>query len=86
MGISKVIGYVLAILGAVIVAIGAVPVFRTDIKIIPAIITNNWIMIVGAVIVIVGIIPIMKTSSKPKVSEVPIYHGKDIVGFRRIGK
>ncbi len=87
MGIGKIIGYIAAVLGVVVIALGVVPALRTALKFIPASISNTVLMIIGLVIVVIGIIPIMKSgSSSQKSAEVPIYQGKEVVGFRRLGK
>lgn len=87
MAVAKIIGYVVAIIGVILVALGAIPALRTALKFIPATISSGMLMIVGVVIVILGIIPIFRSSGSAKqAAEVPIYHGKEVVGFRRMSK
>lgn len=84
MGIGKTIGYIISVLGVAVVAIGAVDPLRLALKLTS--IKPFILMLIGLVIAIIGMVPIMKSSGSKKVQEVPIYHGKDVVGFRRIGK
>ena len=86
MSIKKLIGYIISILGIAIIALGAMPNLRTSLAFIPAGIKDLYIMIVGLAVVTVGIVLISLSASSQKVSEVPIYHGKEVVGFRRLGK
>jgi hypothetical protein len=85
---NKLLGYIISFIGIVIIAIGSLPPLRTAIKVIPASIKDLYLMFAGLIIVIVGIIFLtgFGSSSSSKVKEVPIYQGKDVVGFRRIGK
>lgn len=86
MSINKLAGYILSIIGIIIVALGAMPGLRTSFAFIPAGIKDLYIMIIGLAIVTVGIVLILLSESSKKVTEVPIYHGKNVVGFRRLGK
>ena len=88
MSIVKIIGYVLALIGIAVLAIGVIAPLRASLAFIPASITNLYFLIGGAIIAIVGVSLTFKSggSSSQKAAEVPIYHGKEIVGFRRIGK
>ena len=86
MGAKKLIGYIISIVGIIIIALGVLPKFRTSFAFIPSGIKDLYIMLIGLIIVVVGIVLISLSGSSQKVSEVPIYHGKDVVGFRRLGK
>ncbi len=87
MGVGKIIGYVVSILGIALVAAGVIPALKTAVKFIPSSLSNTYLMIIGAILVIIGIIPIIRSSPSGKqAAEVPIYHGKEIVGYRRIKK
>lgn len=46
-------------------------------------VADTTVLIAGIILVIIGVVFIAKGSSN-KVSEVPIYNGKDIVGYRRV--
>ncbi len=78
------IGYIIAVVGVVIVAIGVLDPLKAAFGL--ESIKSFYIMIAGLIIAVLGIIPILKSDSGQKVTEVPIYHGKDVVGFRRLGK
>ena len=83
--VNKILGYILIAAG-VILALFSYPQFRAPLKIpIPANVTDNYILIAGAIVLIVGAFLAFNKSSK-QLKEVPIYHGKNIVGFRRMGK
>ena len=82
---KKALSYILSVIGIIIVAIGTIKPLRASLSFIPSSINDIIITLVGVVIVIVAIF-LMYNKSQDKVSEVPIYHGKDVVGFRRIGK
>ena len=79
---NKIIGYVLCILGLIGFAL-TFDIVKTTLKItIPTAITSDILTIGAAALIIIGIFLVWKGgSSQPK--EVPIYHGKDIVGYRR---
>ena len=82
----KILGYTLSIIGL----IGLLLTFeqvKSALKIpLPEGLTNNILTIISIVIVLVGVFIIIKSGSSRKVTEVPIYHGKKVVGFRRLGK
>ena len=81
---NKLIGYILAIIGLIIIVLS----FNLKkLAFIPESIKPAYIMIAGLILVIVGI---AFTFQKEKVSqaaeEVPIYQGKKIIGYRKQGK
>ena len=85
--IKKTLGYVISAIGLIILAVGTMPPLRTAVKIIPEEINDITIMAIGLIITVVGIFFIYRTSSGGKQpAEVPIYEGKNVVGFRRVGK
>ena len=73
------------ILGLVIVAL-SYKALRDALKLtLPAAIPETYLLIAGVVLAVAGVFLVMgKGRKKEKLSEVPIYHGKDVVGFRRI--
>ena len=79
--IRKTAGYVLGALGVIGVAAWSIPSIK---QFIPQLGTLNDTVLIAAstVLVIAGIFLVMKSGGR-KVREVPIYHGKDIVGYRR---
>ncbi len=78
----KLWGYGLAIIGLIGIAISTEKI----INMIPFLSGTNpkYILIPGVILVGIGIILVMSTGSeKSKIGkEVPIYHGKNIVGYR----
>lgn len=79
---NKALGYLLAIIGIIGIAAWAVPQIKTALKI-PAGITDLMLLIISGLCATLGIYLVTKFGSK-KIREVPIYHGKHVVGFRRI--
>ena len=79
--VSKLVGYILAGVGIVVIALSQT--IQKLVPIIPA--TPPYILLVGAAIVILGIVFMMNLGKKQE-KEVPIYdkHGKNIVGYRRL--
>jgi len=85
MAMKKIVGIVAGLVGLVIFVLSFAAV-RTAFKIaIPKGISDNILMIVGGVLLIVGAI-FSFGKGKKKMREVPIYHGENVVGFRRMGK
>ena len=83
---NKILGYIITALGLIIFAISFQTV-QTALKLkIPAELSTNILTIIAIVVLAVGLFFVVKTSSSGKIKEVPIYHGKDIVGFRRVKK
>ena len=82
---KKVTSYVLMILGLAIVALSYKPVRDLLNITLPTAITETYLIIAGVILAAIGAFLLRgQSSSKHKISEVPIYHGKDVVGFRRI--
>ena len=79
---NKTIGYILMGIGVVAAAL-SFPVVRTALKIaMPSGIKDSYLIIAGAVLVLVGAW-IGFRQAVPQHTEVPIYHGEKIVGYRR---
>jgi len=77
--------YVISIIGVIILVFGIKPVNDSLKESIPVLSTvpANVLLIIGVVVIGIGIF-ILKPSRRGKQSsEVPIYHGKEIVGYRR---
>jgi len=80
--VSKILGYALAGIGLVAVAITSFPQAKEIIKI-PEIIPDTALLIGGIILVAIGTFSLMKSGGKKSQSEVPIYRGKNVVGYRR---
>ena len=82
--INKWVGYIVSAIGIVGLVL-SVDAVRTALKItFPAFATNTLVTIVSVVILGVGLFLIFNTSKEHM--EVPIYHGKQVVGYRRVPK
>jgi predicted tellurium resistance membrane protein TerC len=78
---KKVVGYLISLAGLVFLASS----FKNIGSKIPLVqsIPSNILMIGGVVLVILGVVFISSGSRGKAPKEVPIYHGKHIVGYRR---
>ncbi len=86
--VRKIISYFVMVLGLAILSLSLKPIKEFFIEIVPFLEEiNSFILIgVGAVILVVGFFLMKRGGSgkKQKSSEVPIYQGKDVVGYRRM--
>ncbi len=82
---AKIFGYIISALGLIGIAISTKPIMSSTplLSSIP-ISFSKYILIIGVILVGVGIILVMSMSqNKTKLGkEVPIYKGKEIVGYR----
>ena len=79
--VSKTLGYILSGVALLGLIISFEPIASAlGIKL-P--ITSEILTIISVALLVIGLILIAKGSSKKKESEVPIYHGKNVVGYRR---
>ena len=76
------IGYVISGVGIVILAM-SVDVIYKNLKFIQGI-SSDVLMIVGVILAIVGIALSGFRGGKGKGREVPIYQGKNLIGYRRV--
>ena len=82
--VKKIIGYVLALIG-ILVLLLSFPNVRTTLKLtLPTALTDTTLLIASLVLVVIGVLFIGTGKKKEKTAEVPIYEGKDLVGFRRV--
>ncbi|MFA4953174.1 MAG: hypothetical protein WC584_03055 [Candidatus Pacearchaeota archaeon] len=83
---KKIGGYIFVLLGLIVLASG-IKGFEIILKFLPFLsgINKTYSMIAGLVLVVVGIILLMSSGrrSGKQLEEVPIYRGKNIVGYRR---
>jgi len=87
---NKIVGYVVAGIGLLLIALSFAQV-RALIKIpLPAGITDAYLMIAGAVLAIVGVFLISKAAEPKQPEEVPIYEGRGeerkVVAYQRMKK
>ncbi len=79
---KKILGYILAAIGIILLAIAAIPSIKTAINL-PASIPSTALTIAGLLLIVIGIF-FLYTKNSQKEKEVPIYEGKNIVGYRRL--
>jgi len=80
---KKVLGYVLTVLGVIGIAAYSITEFRSMMPLISDL-NETTLIIVSGVLFLLGLLLIAKGGSLgKKVKEVPIYHGKNVVGYRR---
>ena len=81
---AKLIGYLITILGILGFALSFDKIKSAMPLAPPAQLTPTILTIAGVVLIIIGIFLVTKSKSQIKTAaEVPIYHGKQIIGYRR---
>ena len=81
---NRILGYIIAIIGVIAVAAGVLPQIKEILTFLPATVTATTLLIGGAIIAVIGILLILKSGNRGKQArEIPIYHGKNVVGYRR---
>jgi len=85
---SKIIGYIVGIIGILLLALSVKPVNVLFVSYIPILkdIATYYLLGVGIVVLLIALVLIRNSSEGKQPSEVPIYQGKNVVGFRRMGK
>ncbi|MBU0466906.1 MAG: hypothetical protein KJ718_00435 [Nanoarchaeota archaeon] len=91
MVVKKTLGFILAILGVIGLAAWAIPSFNAYAEGFvqgwtgndQATLNDNILLAISAVAALVGVFLITKGSAGKKEKEVPIYQGKNVVGYRR---
>ena len=93
MNMKKIGAYVLLLSGLAILALGIKPVYESVSKSFTPLtqVPQNMLLIIGLIVLGVGVFIYRFSSgsgfgSGKQQPEVPIYHGKNVVGFRRMGK
>jgi uncharacterized membrane protein len=82
--VQKAVGYVLVFLGIVAIAFSFPSAEKTTGLTLPEALNPTILLIGGIAFVIISVLIFKKSTSKErKHSEVPIYKGKEIVGYRR---
>ena len=84
---SRAIGYLISVVGLIILVIGIAPLNEEIVSYVPALsgIPSYIFFGLGIIVLVVGVMFLRKAGSRQP-AEVPIYHGKNVVGFRRMGK
>lgn len=80
----KLVGYLISVIGIALLVLSSEPMQKVLGEKLPEIATNFNLMVGGGILVLIGIAFVLKSKKKVKKSEeVPIYKGKEIVGYRR---
>lgn len=82
---NKTLGYILAAVGIIIFLLSYSGIRAIIGLTIPVSIKDIYITLIGILLLLVGAFIAFKGTNKG-VREVPIYHGKEIVGYRVLGK
>jgi len=82
MVLRKTLGYVLAGLGLLGVAAWSIPQVKAAIPQL-SIINDTILISVSIILALLGIFIAVRGGGQRQAREVPIYHGKNIVGYRR---
>ncbi len=90
--VKKLVGFIIAGIGIIGLIVSSIPKVWAKIPI-PAslakIATLGNVLIASLVLVVIGMFLIQKSGGfgkkKQELADVPIYHGENVVGFRRIG-
>ena len=78
-------GYIVILIGIIVIALSFKEA-RDYLSItLPAGISDYYVLIAGVIIIVLGAV-FSRSRMSRKVAEVPIYHGKNVVGFRRLGR
>lgn len=81
---NKILGYSVSVIGVIIVLLSFTQIQKVLNITFPAYLTTNVLTIIGVIVLALGSFILIKTSSGNKLTEVPIYHGEKVVGYRRI--
>ncbi len=81
--IVKTLGYILTLLGVIGVAAWAIPQVKAMIPNINLLGGDTPLIIISIVLAVVGLFLATRGSHGRAGREVPIYHGRNIVGYRR---
>ena len=83
---KQIVGYLLGLLGIIILALSFQSVQKVVPFSMPGSLTANVLTSAGIIIIGISLVLLVKSSKSQKVSEVPIYKGKEIIGYRRLEK
>lgn len=83
---QKIIGYVLTLVGILGIIVSGDGVQQALSLKLPAALSPNVVLISGIIVAGVGLALAVKSGSRKQPEEVPIYEGKNVVGYRRMKK
>jgi len=78
----KIGGYIVVFAGLILLALNIPPV-KALVKI-PVSLNTSYLSVIGIVLILFGAVITFKSGNGKQPKEVPIYHGKHIVGYRRM--
>lgn len=81
---SKAIGYLISLIGILVLLASLKPI-KASIPFLASL-PDPALWGIGLIIILIGLFMLKKTRGSKQAPEVPIYHGKNVVGFRRMGK
>jgi NADH:ubiquinone oxidoreductase subunit 6 (subunit J) len=79
---AKLIGYILALIGIAAIAIVMVPEIGGAVNL-PEPLSGTPLLVSGVILAIIGIMLIVRSGREKQPVEVPIFKGKQVVGYRR---
>ncbi len=82
----QIFGYLVGLLGLIVLALSFDPIKKAVNITLPGSLTATVLTAAGLILIGISLVMLFKMSGSKKVSEVPIYKGKDVVGFRRLEK
>ena len=84
---SRAVGYLISVVGLIILVLGVAPLNAEIVPYVPVLggIPSYLFFGLGVIVLVIGVMFLRKSGGK-QAKEVPIYHGKNVVGFRRMGK
>jgi multidrug transporter EmrE-like cation transporter len=83
---KQVIGYIMALAGIAFLALSFEGVKKATGFTMPVGLTGTVLTGIGILFIGLSMIFLFKSNNSKQPSEVPIYHGKNVVGYRRTGK
>ncbi|HLC31339.1 MAG TPA: LPXTG cell wall anchor domain-containing protein [Candidatus Nanoarchaeia archaeon] len=83
--VKKILGYILAVAGLASIALTLEPVKKLIKFPLPPQLSNQILIIAGIILLALGVfLSYKKGNGSKQAAEVPIYQGKNVVGYRRI--
>ena len=80
---KSMLGFIISIIGVILIALSFDPIREASKLNLPEILTPNILMIIGIIIVAIGLFLSLGGNKFKKLRDLPIYEGKNIVGYRR---
>lgn len=81
---NKFLGYSITTIGMIIIILSFTQIQKALKITLPAFLTSNVLTILGVIVLALGSFILVRSTKENKLTEVPIYHGEKVVGYRRI--